>query len=156
MACLAAAFSYGLAAVYGRRFKARGLPPLAGATGQVIASTLILLPAMLALDQPWTLPVPSAAALGALVGLAVLSTALGYIAYFTLIADAGATNASLVTMLIPASAILLGWFVLGERLAAGHFAGLALIAMGLAVLDGRALGLLRRGGPGGGRRSIPS
>ena len=55
---------------------------------------------------------------GAVVALALISTAFAYILYFNLIAEAGATNASLVTLIVPASAILLGAIFLGERLAA--------------------------------------
>ena len=58
-----------------------------------------------------------------------------------LVASAGATNSLLVTFLIPITAILLGALVLDERLAVRHFAGMALIAAGLAATDGR---LLRR------------
>ncbi|MGZ0187620.1 MAG: DMT family transporter [Alphaproteobacteria bacterium] len=137
LACLAAALSYAFAAVYGRRFAKAGIQPLAGATGQVIGSTLIMIPMMLIVDHPWKLPMPSLDVIGALAGLAVLSTGLGYIVYFRLIATAGATNASLVTMLIPASAILLGVLILGESIAITHFIGLMLIAAGLAILDGR-------------------
>jgi drug/metabolite transporter (DMT)-like permease len=66
-----------------------------------------------------------------------LSTALAYILYFRLIGRAGATNAILVTFLIPVTAILLGAYILGEVLAPRHFAGMALIALGLAAIDGR-------------------
>jgi drug/metabolite transporter (DMT)-like permease len=96
-----------------------------------------MIPMMLIVDHPWKLPMPSLDVIGALAGLAVLSTGLGYIVYFRLIATAGATNASLVTMLIPASAILLGVLILGESIAITHFIGLMLIAAGLAILDGR-------------------
>jgi drug/metabolite transporter (DMT)-like permease len=75
-ACLAAAVSYALAGIYGRRFRALGVPPLATATGQVTASSLILLPLALLADRPWTLPAPGTATLLALVGVAALSTAL--------------------------------------------------------------------------------
>ena len=54
---------------------------------------------------------------------------------------AGATNALLVTFLIPVTAILLGALVLGEALEPRHYIGMALIALGLAAIDGR---LLRR------------
>ena len=67
----------------------------------------------------------------------MLSTALAYVIYFRILARAGATNLLLVTFLIPISAILLGTIVLGERLASHHFAGMALIALGLAAIDGR-------------------
>jgi drug/metabolite transporter (DMT)-like permease len=73
----------------------------------------------------------------ALLALAVLSTALAYVIYFRILARAGATNLLLVTFLIPVSAILLGTAVLGEQLAPHHFVGMAIIAVGLAAIDGR-------------------
>ncbi|MGO7427900.1 EamA family transporter, partial [Rhizobium ruizarguesonis] len=74
----------------------------------------------------------------------LLSTAFGYILYLRIMATAGATNASLVTLLVPPSAILLGVLFLGERLALGELAGMALIGFGLIILDGRAYRLLAK------------
>jgi drug/metabolite transporter (DMT)-like permease len=144
LAVLAAALSYSFAGVFGRRFAQMGIAPMATATGQVTASTLMLLPLALLVDRPWTLPMPSAATSAAIFGLAAFSTALGYILYFRILATAGATNLLLVTFLIPVSAILLGALVLGERLSAQHFLGMVLIGAGLAAIDGRLLRLIRR------------
>jgi len=142
LACLAAALSYALAGVYGRRFKALKAEPMEVAAGQVTAGTVLILPIMLLVDRPWTLAnMPSTSVWLALAGLALLSTALAYVLYFRILAAAGATNLLLVTFLIPLTAVLLGALVLGERLAPRHFAGMALIGLGLAVVDGR---LLRR------------
>ncbi|AYO85518.1 DMT family transporter [Methylobacterium brachiatum] len=141
LAVLGAALSYAGAGVFGRRFKRMGVPPLAVATGQVTASALVLLPAALTIDHPWTLPMPGAPVWGAVFGIATLSTALAYVLYFRILARAGATNLSLVTFLIPVSAILLGALVLGERLEKRHYLGMTLIGGGLAAIDGR---LLRR------------
>lgn len=135
--CLAGAVSYALAGIYGRRFKAMGISPMSTATGQVVASSLILLPLMMVVDHPWTLQTPSLAAIGALIGVAAISTALAYVLYFRILATAGATNLLLVTFLIPVSAILLGTLFLGEVLLPRHFAGMALIGIGLAAIDGR-------------------
>jgi drug/metabolite transporter (DMT)-like permease len=52
LACLAGAVSYALAAVFGRRFRAMGVPPLATATGQLAAASLLLLPAALLVERP--------------------------------------------------------------------------------------------------------
>jgi drug/metabolite transporter (DMT)-like permease len=145
LAVLGATFSYALSAVFGRRFKALGAEPLATAAGQLTASMAMLLPVCLLLDRPWTMPLPSPAILGSLLALALVSTALAYILFFRILASAGATNLMLVTFLIPISAILLGWLVLGERLEAKHLAGMALIGLGLAAIDGRVLRLWRRG-----------
>ena len=80
---------------------------------------------------------PGLEAVAAVVGLALLSTAVAYILFFRLLASAGATNIMLVTFLVPVSAILLGATILGERLDPEHFAGMALIGLGLAAIDGR-------------------
>jgi drug/metabolite transporter (DMT)-like permease len=74
----------------------------------------------------------------------LVGTAYAYILYFRLIGRAGATNALLVTLLSPPFAILLGTLVFGEVLANRDFAGLALIAVGLAVIDGRLFNALQR------------
>jgi drug/metabolite transporter (DMT)-like permease len=141
LACLAAALSYAFAGIYGRRFRRLGVAPLAAAAGQVCASTLLLLPVMLLIDQPWTLAPPNVATWGAVLGVGLLSTALAYWLYFRILAASGATNLLLVTFLIPVSAILLGVSVLGETLQPRHLLGMALIGGGLAFIDGR---LLRR------------
>jgi drug/metabolite transporter (DMT)-like permease len=143
LAVLAAATAYAFAGVFGRRFRRMGIAPLITATGQVTASTLMLVPMALVVDRPWTLPMPTTEVWGAVVGLALLSTALAYILYFRILATAGATNLLLVTFLIPISAILLGATLLGERLATQHFAGMVLIGLGLAAIDGRPLARLR-------------
>jgi drug/metabolite transporter (DMT)-like permease len=139
LAVLGAALSYAFASVFGRRFKAMGITPIATAAGQVTASSAILLPLSLMVDRPWTLPEPSAVTILALIGLALVSTALAYILFFRLLAGAGATNAGLVTLLIPVSAILLGTLFLDETLAIRHFGGMALIGAGLLLIDGRVI-----------------
>jgi drug/metabolite transporter (DMT)-like permease len=136
--------SYAFAGVFGRRFARLGIAPPIAATGQVTSSALLLAPAALAVETPWTRRMPGADVWGAVVGLALLSTALAYLIYFRILARAGATNLSIVTFMIPVSAIALGVAVLGERLAPMHFAGMALIGLGLGlVLVGGRLRLRR-------------
>jgi drug/metabolite transporter (DMT)-like permease len=143
-AILAAALSYAFAAVFGRRFATMGIAPVATATGQLTASAIVLLPVMVLLDHPWTLPMPSYSTIAALAGLALVSTAIAYIIYFRILQTAGATNLLLVTFLIPVSAILLGTLVLGETLLPKHVMGMALIGVGLAAIDGRPWWMLTR------------
>lgn len=140
LACLAAALSYGFAALFGRRFRA--LPPLVTAAGQVTATTVMTIPLVLVFAPPWTLPAPSLATVLALLGLALLSTALAYAIFFRIMRRAGGTNVMLVTFLIPVSAILLGWLVLDEALLPRHFVGMGGIILGLALIDGRLARLL--------------
>ncbi|MBB2685077.1 DMT family transporter [Rhizobium sophoriradicis] len=137
-----AAVSYGFAATYGKRFK--GVPSPVTAAGQLTASSLIALPLSLRADRPWELAAPPLDALLAILALALLSTAFAYILYFRIMAMAGATNASLVTLLVPPSAIVLGVLFLGERLSLAELAGMALIGFGLVILDGRAYRLLTK------------
>lgn len=139
LAMLAGTLSYAFSAVVGRSFRA--VDPVVSAALQLSLSSLILAPAALAVDRPWTLPMPGYTALWAVVGLALLSTAFAYVLFFRIMARAGATNVMLVTLLIPPSAVVLAWFVLGERLGGAGLAGMALIGAGLVVVDGR---LLRR------------
>jgi drug/metabolite transporter (DMT)-like permease len=144
LACLGAALSYAFAGIYGRRFRAMGIAPLDAAAGQVTASSVLILPIMLIVEQPWTLAVlPPTSTWAALAGLALLSTALAYVLYFRILAAAGATNLLLVTFLIPVTSILLGVLFLDERLEPRHIAGMALIGLGLAVIDGRIARLMR-------------
>jgi drug/metabolite transporter (DMT)-like permease len=137
LACLGAAFSYACAGVYGRRFTRLGVAPLSTATGQVTASAILLAPIAFLADRPWTLPTPSVAGLGAILGLAVFSTALGYLLYFRLLATAGATNLLLVTFLLPVSSLVLGTFILAESIVPTELLGMALIGLGLVAIDGR-------------------
>ncbi|MCA0317948.1 MAG: DMT family transporter [Proteobacteria bacterium] len=136
-ACLAAAVSYAFSGLWGRRFKPLGLTPVFTAWGQLTVTTLAMLPIVAIVDRPWTLAMPGWPSILAVLGLAVLSTALAYIIFFRILASAGPTNLLLVTFLIPVSAILLSSLFLGERLAWTHFAGMALIGLGLAAIDGR-------------------
>lgn len=143
-AILGAALAYAFGGVFGRRFRRLNVPPMVTATGQVTASTVLILPVALIAEQPWRLAAPGAGTWAAVVALAVLSTALAYILYFRILATAGATNLLLVTFLIPVSAILLGVVFLNEMLEPKHFAGMALIGLGLALVDGRPVRLLMR------------
>ena len=144
LACIAASLCYALAGVWARRFKPMGLKPLKVATAQLLVGALIMTPVSLTVSQPWIGGSPSLAALGAIAVLALACTALGYVLYFRLIDSAGATNATLVTLLVPPFAILLGALFLGEVLTGGQFMGFAFTALGLAVIDGRLFRAVRR------------
>src|SRR5438309_976640 len=142
LACVTASLSYALAAVWARRFRRIGVSPLSVTTGQLTAGAAIMLPVSLIVDHPWQLAMPPLSAWGAIVALALLCTAFGYVLYFRLIDRAGATNALLVTLMVPPTAILLGALFLNETLAPQDLLGLGLIALGLAAIDGRLVSLL--------------
>jgi len=141
LAVLGAACSYGFAASWGKRLA--GIEPMVIAAGQLICSTAVMLPVALMVDRPWTYPVPSTEVIASLVALAVLSTALAYIMFFRILRGAGAINVSLVTLLIPVSAIALGVVWLGEPVVARQVLGALVIGCALLVIDGRVLRWLR-------------
>ena len=141
--CLAAALSYGVAALLARRQLA-GSPPLASATFQLLSSSVMMSVVAGIVDRPWTLPMPGVTTWLAVIGLAALSTALAYLVFFQILQRSGATNVMLVTLLIPVTAILLGSLVLGETISMREIAGAAVIGSALLIIDGRVLKLCRQ------------
>jgi drug/metabolite transporter (DMT)-like permease len=142
LAILTASLSYALAGVYARRFLSMDLNPIVAAAGQLLMSSLIMISLVLVFDTPARLFTSSATVWIAVGAMAVVSTALAYVLYFRLLATAGATNALLVTLLIPVTAILLGAVFLDERLHMLQFAGMGVIGTGLLVIDGRIWGVV--------------
>jgi drug/metabolite transporter (DMT)-like permease len=140
--CLAAALSYGVAALLARRHLAKS-PPLATATFQLTASSVMMAVIEGIVDRPWQLALPGPTTWLAVIGLAVLSTALAYIVFFQILRRSGATNVMLVTLLVPLTAILLGALVLGETISAREILGALVIGSALLVMDGRVLRLAR-------------
>jgi drug/metabolite transporter (DMT)-like permease len=139
--CLAAALSYGLSALYARR-RLSNSPPLATATFQMLASTAMMIVIAGVFERPWQLPMPGTATWLALLGLAALSTALAYIVFFQILRRSGSTNVMLVTLLIPVTAILLGWLVLGESISLAEIIGALVIGSALLVIDGRVFSFI--------------
>lgn len=144
LAIILAALSYAFAGVFGRRFRTMKVNPIVAAAGQLLMSSLIMIPIALAFGSPSALGSPGLDVWAAIAGLAILSTALAYVLYFRLLDKAGATNLMLVTLLIPVTAILLGSLFLGERLGWPDFAGMFVIGLGLLIIDGRVWRYLAR------------
>jgi drug/metabolite transporter (DMT)-like permease len=139
--CLAAAFSYGLSALYARR-KLSNSPPLATATFQLLASALMMTIVAAVVERPWQLAMPGVTTWLAMIGLSALSTALAYIVFFQVLRRSGSTNVMLVTLLIPVTAILLGYLVLGESISLREIIGALVIGSALLLMDGRVLKLI--------------
>lgn len=143
LCALGAALSYGFASVFGRRFRELKVDPVMVATGQVTMSSLVLWPIALWIDGLQDILGLSFNAAASMFGLAVLCTSFAYILYFRILERAGATNISLVTFLVPISAIILGVLVLGESIFIKEIIGMTLIGLGLAIIDGRLFQRLR-------------
>lgn len=139
LAILGGTLSYGFSGLWGRRFKT--IAPPVSAASQLFCASLLMLPLAAAADRFWTLPMPTWPVLGAVVALGVLSTALAYILFFTIMASAGPVNVMLVTLLIPFTAIALGALYLGEALSTRQIAGGLVIGLSLLVIDGRLFGV---------------
>jgi drug/metabolite transporter (DMT)-like permease len=134
--CLGGALSYGFAGLWGRRMLV-GIPPLVSAAGQLICSAFAMTIIAGAVDRPWTLAMPGAATWLSVLALASLSTSLGYIVFFRIMARSGPTNVALVTVLIPVTAILLGVLILNEPFTLREGIGALVIGSALVVIDGR-------------------
>ncbi|MEO0766733.1 MAG: DMT family transporter [Pseudomonadota bacterium] len=135
LAILGGTVSYALASVWARHFLS-GLAPQVAAAGMLTGSTLIILPLAWIVDGPISLDLnpPTLLAIGY---YSLIATAGAYLLYYRVLALAGSGNLMLVTLLIPPVAITLGAWVRDEALGPNAFAGFALLALGLAILDGR-------------------
>ncbi len=142
LAVIAGTLSYAFAGSWARA-RLSHQPPLVAAAGMLTGSTLVMLPLAHLIEGP--LPLDLAPATWAAIAYyAVASTAVAYILYYRVLAAAGAGNLLLVTLMIPPIAILLGAWVRGETLPANAYLGLALLAAGLLILDGRLGHVMRK------------
>jgi drug/metabolite transporter (DMT)-like permease len=128
-ACLLACLCYGYNGVLMKRHAET--PSRGVAVGGQLAAALMLLPLV-----PFSPPTAAIGALeaGNLLALALLGNALGFVMYFRLIADVGATRALTVTYLMPFFGLLWGMLFLGESLPASALAGGVLILVGTVLV----------------------
>ena len=139
IAILGATVSYSFAGIYGKRFK--DISPVVNSAGMLLCSSVMMFPLFI-ITTPLRMLNPSLDAMAAVVGIAIISTAMAYLLYFRILASAGATNVLLVTFLVPISALLLGVGVLDEVIHIWEYAGIVCIFLGLAIIDGRLLARL--------------
>ncbi|WP_208976429.1 DMT family transporter [Polycladidibacter hongkongensis] len=139
--CLTAALSYAFAFMLAKRMQ--GYSTYTLAAGQLTGASVLLIPVLFISWNPGQsialveLASVSSGVWVAVGALALVCTAACYLIYFKLIRDAGSTNASLVTLIVPLSAILLGYVFLGEKLQVNHWIGGALIFTALLLISGR-------------------
>jgi drug/metabolite transporter (DMT)-like permease len=137
---LAAASCYAIANVVTRLFFSTIYPPFVVASAQMSASLVLATVLMLLAERPWTLPAPGAATVALVMVMGVLGSAFASLCHFTVLKRAGATNALLVTIILPLTPILLGAIFLGDRFTLREGLGAAIIASALVVIDGRVFG----------------
>lgn len=138
LALLAAPLCYVTANIFARTRLSQH-PPFVIAVMQMLGSMLIAFPVAFVVDRPWTLPMPSWQVIGAITGMGLFGSGLASLCHFTVLRRAGATNASLVTLIMPLTPILLGGLFLGETLTARDITGALVIACALILIDGRVL-----------------
>ena len=135
LAVILATLSYAFASVWGK-LRLQGYHGAVTAFGMMATASLLLLPVMLIKEG-----VPHFALDGTMIivaiGLGVIGTAGAYLLYFKILALAGASNLMLVTIIVPVFAVLLDGLVLAQYLPVEALIGFVVIAIGLAVMDGR-------------------
>lgn len=140
LAVVAGTVSYALAGVWARTWL-QELSPQVAAAGMLSGASLVMVPAALWIDG---VALPREAGTIAAIGYyAVVATAGAYLLYFRVLAMAGSGNLMLCTLLVAPVAILLGAWIRDEALSSEVYLGFALLALGLAIIDGRLLRLLR-------------
>lgn len=135
LAVLAGTVSYAFASAWAR-LHLSGLPPQVAAAGMLTGSTLCLIPAALLIDGAPVLALETGT-WNSIAYFSLIATAGAYLLYYRVLGLAGSGNLMLVTLIIPPVAIVLGAWVLGEALKPQAYAGFALLAAGLVILNGK-------------------
>ena len=153
IACIGATISYAFAGVWARK-RLVGVSPAVSSAGMLTGSTLVMIPLVLWYDgwTDWSFTMQTWVSLFYIV---IVATVVAYLLYFRVMASAGASNTLLVTLVVPPVAVILGAVVLSEELPLRSYIGFALIALALAIIDGRLWKLARRTFSSAGSSSIP-
>ncbi|OPY93723.1 permease [Bradyrhizobium sacchari] len=130
-AVLGASLCYALAPIWGQRFSK--LPAIVTAAGAMSCAAVLMLPAAVILEQPWTLT-PTTQAIAAVLGLAIVCTALAMVIYFRLIRTLGPLGTTSGSYLRAGFAVALGTAWLGERFTPSALTGMALILAGVVAI----------------------
>ncbi|WP_343314257.1 EamA family transporter [Brucella sp. BE17] len=131
LAILVATVCYAGAAIFGRNFA--GMDPMIPAAGSLFCGTMILIPASIVFDHPWSL-VPSPRSLSALLALSVFSTALALVIYFRLVQTLGAIGTTAQAYLRVPIGVTIGVLFLGETLTLTAWLGLACVVAGVIAM----------------------
>jgi drug/metabolite transporter (DMT)-like permease len=134
LAVLGASLCYALGAIHGHRFDR--LPTFVTASGSLIMGSLLMIPASLVIDRPWTLA-PAPRATLAVLALAVLSTAGGSLVFFRLLKTLGSLATTSNAYLRALCSVLLGVALLGEPVTAGIVTGGLLVGIGVPLVTGQ-------------------
>lgn len=132
LACLGAAIAYACGGVLAR-VMLRGAPLLAQALGINLAGFIFVAPVAIITGLPSHLP--STAAIASMATLSIMGTAVAFLLFYWLFGKVGVTRTVIVTFLLPCTALIWGALLLNETLTPGIFAGLALVLLGIAIIN---------------------
>ena len=135
---LLATISYALAGIWAK-LRMQSLSPMIAATGMLVMSTLILTPYAVTFHFDEMVSLNFLVIQYAL-AFALFCSVIAYFLYFKILERTGAGNLLICTIIIPPSSILLNAIFLEQMITMAEMAGLAVITIGLLVLDGRVLG----------------
>jgi drug/metabolite transporter (DMT)-like permease len=139
LAVVLASLSYAVGSLWGQRLVVRTSGLTLAATSMLGGLTVLLIPGLRQLPSS----APGWKEVASVLALAVFGTALAQIILYRVLRSDGAARVSLVTFLLPATALLYGTLLLGEPLTWQELVGMALILGGVALGSG-ALRLPRR------------
>lgn len=131
LAIVAATICYAGAAIFGKTFK--GLDPIMPAAGSMICGAVVLMPASLIAERPWSVA-PSTESVLALLALSVFSTALAFVIYFRLVQTLGSVGTTAQAYLRVPIGVAIGVLFLGESLSPTGLTGLVCVIAGVAAM----------------------
>jgi drug/metabolite transporter (DMT)-like permease len=132
LAVVLASLSYAAGGLYGQRAVGYAPGPVLAAASMLFGGLVLLPFALLQLpDQA-----PGWKAVGSLLGLSIAGTAIAQLILFRMLRLFGAARLSLVTYLLPVTALIYGALILNEPLRPSMLGGLALILGGVALGSG--------------------
>ena len=140
LAVILATLSYAFASVWGR-LKLQGYDSIVTAFATTLSASLILGVYLLVTQSFPVFDVTISIVIVA-IGLGMIGTGYAYMIYFRILTLAGASNLMLVTIIVPIFAVTLDAIFLSQWVSVREMLGFGIIALGLAVMDGRVLSYL--------------
>ena len=138
---LLATISYSFAGIWAK-VKMKNISSLLSATGMTSISAILLFPIVMIYHQEQFYLIDQMVLKNAIL-YALSCSVFAYLIYFKILETTGAGNLLICTIIVPASALILNYIVLGEQIISKEIFGIIIISIGLIILDGRILNYLK-------------
>jgi drug/metabolite transporter (DMT)-like permease len=138
---LLATISYSFAGIWAK-VKMKNISSLLSATGMTSISAILLFPIVIIYHQEQFYLIDQMVFKNAML-YALCCSVFAYLIYFKILETTGAGNLLICTIIVPASALILNYVVLGEQILSKEIFGIIIISIGLIILDGRILNYLK-------------